>query len=297
MDAFRQPKYAYHMFSSQRSPQKEDRPYATGPMVYIAHEMTPFSPSYVTVYSNCDTVRLQYNKGGKVWTYIKPQCSRGIPSPIITFKDVYDFMVDKHFTRKLHRQNDVFLRAEGIQNGKVVATHEVYPARRPSKLLLWVDNQNQPIVADGSQVVTIVAAVADAQGNIKHLNNEFIRFDVRGEASLVGDASIEANPTPVRWGLAPALLRTTTRPGKVVVTASVLFKGSQKPVNAELILHTIASKHPMLMLEHECPNIKGSDTQGTVSGVSLEEQLKQQKRNTERLKEVERQQSEFGEKR
>ncbi len=77
MDVFRQPKYAYYMFKAQRSPEKQDRLFETGPMVYIAHEMTPFSPKDVTVYSNCDEVRLTYNKGGKTWTYTKPATKEG----------------------------------------------------------------------------------------------------------------------------------------------------------------------------------------------------------------------------
>lgn len=48
-DAFRQKKTAYYMFESQRSDQ---------PFVHIAHEMTQFSDADVTVFSNCDSVRL-----------------------------------------------------------------------------------------------------------------------------------------------------------------------------------------------------------------------------------------------
>ncbi|MGG6497289.1 UNVERIFIED_CONTAM: hypothetical protein NY603_30645, partial [Bacteroidetes bacterium 56_B9] len=57
MDVFRQPKYSYYMFKAQRSPEKQERLFETGPMVYIAHEMTPFSSKDVTVYSNCEEVR------------------------------------------------------------------------------------------------------------------------------------------------------------------------------------------------------------------------------------------------
>lgn len=57
-DAFRQPKYSYWMFRSQ-SPASLEHPTAeSGPMVYIAHEMGPFSDSDVVVFSNCDSVRL-----------------------------------------------------------------------------------------------------------------------------------------------------------------------------------------------------------------------------------------------
>ena len=40
-------------------------------MVFIANAMTPFSPKDVTVYSNCDEVRLTYCKNGKQFIYKK----------------------------------------------------------------------------------------------------------------------------------------------------------------------------------------------------------------------------------
>ncbi|WP_368339156.1 glycoside hydrolase family 2 protein, partial [Parabacteroides merdae] len=136
MDVFRQPKYSYYMFMAQRPAVKNDRNAGSGPMVYIAHEMTPFSGKDVTVYSNCDEVRLTFNKGGKTYTYKKDKNRPGMPSPVITFPDVYDFMVDKAFSRT-QKQDDVYLLAEGLIDGKVVATHKVVPARRPEKILLW----------------------------------------------------------------------------------------------------------------------------------------------------------------
>ena len=54
---------------AKRQEVKNDRNAGSGPMVYIAHEMTPFSGKDVTVYSNCDEVRLTFNKGGKTYTY------------------------------------------------------------------------------------------------------------------------------------------------------------------------------------------------------------------------------------
>lgn len=132
MDVFRQPKYSYYMFMAQRPAVKNDRNAGSGPMVYIAHEMTPFSGKDVTVYSNCDEVRLTFNKGGKTYTYKKDKNRPGMPSPVITFPDVYDFMVDKAFSRT-QKQDDVYLLAEGLIDGKVVATHKVVPARRPEK--------------------------------------------------------------------------------------------------------------------------------------------------------------------
>ena len=136
--------------------------------------------------------------------------------------------------------------AEGLIDGKVVATHEVHPARRPEKLLLWIDNEGVDLKADGSDFVTVVAAVADKNGNIKRLNNYYVKFHVEGEGRLLGDASILANPAPVKWGTAPVLIQSTLKPGKIKVTASVLFEGSQMPTSAVLELESVPSEHPLL---------------------------------------------------
>lgn len=109
MDVFRQPKYSYYMFMAQRPAVKNDRNAGSGPMVYIAHEMTPFSGKDVTVYSNCDEVRLTFNKGGKTYTYKKDKNRPGMPSPVITFPDVYDFMVDKAFSRTQNKMMSICL--------------------------------------------------------------------------------------------------------------------------------------------------------------------------------------------
>lgn len=239
------------MFKAQRSPEKQDRLFETGPMVYIAHEMTPFSPKDVTVYSNCDEVRLTYNKGGKTWTYTKPATKEGMPSPVITFKDIYDFMIDKNMSMRKKKQDEVFLLAEGIIDGKVVATHEVRPARRPEKVLLWVDNENTDLKADGSDFVTVVAAIADKNGNIKRLNNYYVKFHVEGEGRILGGANILANPAPVKWGTAPVLIQSTLKPGKIKITASVLFEGSQMPASAVLELES----KPRLILS-STPKVK-----------------------------------------
>lgn len=300
MDVFRQPKYSYYMFKAQRSPRKEERLFETGPVVYIAHEMTPFSGKDVTVYSNCDEVRLTFLKDGKTYTYNKPVVKEGMPSPVITFPDVYDFMVDKTMSRK-KKQDEVLLRAEGLIDGKVVATHEVHPARRPEKVLLWVDNENVNLKADGSDFVTVVAAIADKNGNIKRLNNYYVKFHVEGEGRILGDAGILANPAPVKWGTAPVLIQSTLKPGKIKVTASVLFEGSQMPVSAVLELESYPAAHPLVYSEKDAALIAGSSSlqsAGTSakSAVELEQERILKVQNAQRLKEVEQQQEDFGEK-
>ena len=301
MDVFRQPKFSYYMFMAQRPPVKSDGIAETGPMVFIANEMTPFSGKDVVVYSNCDEVRLTFNKDGKTATYKKDKNRKGMPSPVITFPGMYDFMVDKALSRD-RKQDDVYLLAEGLIDGKVVATHKVTPARRPEKLLLWVDNEGTNLEANGSDFVTVVAAVADKQGNIKRLNNYFIKFNVEGEGRLLGGSDVMANPAPVKWGTAPVLVQSTLKPGKIKVTASVLFEGSQMPLSAELEFDSQATAFPLIYNPSEAALIPASSVgsgQAATVKLSAEREVERLKKelNALKLKEVERQQTEFGENR
>lgn len=298
MDVFRQPKYSYYMFMAQRDPVKTELIAETGPMIYIAHEMTPFSPRDVTVYSNCDEVRLTVFKGGKQYTYQKAKRGKGMPSPVIVFPDVYDFMQDKALSRA-NKQADVYMLAEGIMDGKVVVSDKRMPARRPSKIILWLDNDGVDLVADGSDFVTVVAAIADPNGNIKRLNNDEIRFTVQGEGSIVGEESGYVNPRRVEWGTAPVLIRSSLRPGKITVHAEVVLKGSQKPVAGEISFESVAPLLPMIYSGKEVENAKVAGTNMKLQQEEncLELQRKigqlQQELNALKLKEVGQQQQEF----
>ena len=301
-DVFRQPKYSYYMFMAQRPPLKqENRLYETGPMVYIAHEMTPFSPKDVTVYSNCDEVRLTFLAGGKTWTYHKPKNDGGMPSPIIVFKDVYNFMDDKEMSRK-KKQAEVYLLAEGLMNGEVVATHKVYPARRPSKVMLWLDNEGNDLEANGSDFTTVVAAITDKEGNIKRLNNYYIKFHIEGEGRILGGAGELANPAPVKWGTAPILVQSTLNAGKIRITASVLFEGEQMPISGVLEFESKPTTQKMIYKECEAkllPTASESSFSAATakSDADLAREREASAKNAERLKEVEKQQTDFGEKR
>lgn len=304
MDAFRQPKYSYYMFQAQRTPIKGDLDAGTGPMVYIANTMTPFSPKDVTVYSNCEEVRLTDGGNGKTYEYHKEKREKGMPSPVITFKDVFDVMEDKELARK-NKHADSYLLAEGIINGEVVATHKVYPSRRASRLLLWTDNEKMSLEANGSDCVTIIAAVADAKGNIKRLNNYNIRFEIEGEGELIGGADIMANPRPIQWGTAPMLVKSTTTPGKIKIRASVLFDGKQMPASEVLEIETCPATIPMIYDQTESTKAseqrqmhqQAAGSSKTDSNCADEIKKLQLELNRYKLKEVEKQQTEFGEQR
>lgn len=295
MDAFRQPKLSYYMFCAQRPVEKNNRLIAeNGPMVFIANAMTPFSPKDVTVYSNCDEVRLTYCKNGKQFIYKKEKTDEGMPSPIITFKDVWDVMYDKQLARK-NKHEESYLLAEGIVDGEVVATHKVMPARRPSKIILWADNEGTETIADGSDLITVIAAIADENGNIKRLNNYHIKFEIEGPGELVASKETFTNPREVQWGTAPILVRAKAQTGNIKIKASVVPYGTHTPMSAELIIPTTKAIHPLIADEDELNlQLKTHRNQQNLSsydhGQSSDEARKQSQM---RLKEVEKQQSDF----
>lgn len=297
MDAFRQPKFSYYMFCSQRPAEENKELIAdSGPMVYIANEMTPFSPKDVTVYSNCEEVRLTFCKNGKQHIYHKPIDKAGMPSPVITFSDVFDFMYDKQLSRG-RKQADSYLLAEGLIAGKVVATHKVMPARRPSKILLWADDEKVSMKANGSDIMTVIAAIADDNGNIKRLNNYEITFEIEGPGQLIADSKTFTNPAPVRWGTAPVLVRSSTVPGEIKVRASVVWQGKHTPVSAELIIPTYQAEHILLADKKELERLNSVSGQKAMStdfkGQNGNNLKRQQKVSRSKLKEVEKQQSDF----
>lgn len=297
MDAFRQPKLSYYMFCSQRPAETNNKLIAeNGPMVFVANPMTPFSPKDVTVYSNCDEVRLTYCKDGKQLVYKKEKTNEGMPSPVITFKDVWDVMYDKQLARA-RKHADSYLLAEGLVDGKVVATHKVMPARRPSQIKLWADNEGMQTTGDGSDLITVVAAITDDNGNIKRLNNYHIKFEIEGPGELVASEETFTNPRAVQWGTAPILVRAKAQEGSIKIKASVVPSGIHTPVSAELVIPTTKAAHPFIADKNELNLLLNSSGQGesqsSVNQADEEMRKQQQEQSRMKLKEVEQQQSDF----
>lgn len=297
MDAFRQPKTSYYMFMAQRSPEKSDLIADNGPMIYIAHENTPFSPTDVTVYSNCEEIRLTVFKGGKEYVYKKDPNHKGMPSPIITFKDVYHFMEWKAMARA-GKQDDAYLLAEGLIGGEVVVSHKRYPSGQADHLVVRLDNENVSLKADGSDIVTVIAEVVDKRGTVKRLNNSHVRFDIQGEGRLLGDASVGTNPAPVIWGSAPVLVQSTTKPGKVRIIASMQNSGQSRPLEGILEFETVANDQKEIFLQEEL--LGGGESRSNMKKVVSKSDLERENErlrkelNQLKVKEVEKQQTQFG---
>jgi beta-galactosidase len=292
-DAFRQPKYAYEMFRSQ-SPAHLNHPIAeSGPMIYIAHEMSPFSDADVVVFSNCDSVRLSVYDGTKSWVLPVVHVKGHMPNAPVVFKNVWNFWEAREFSYKQKNWQKVNMVAEGIIDGKVVCTTKRMPSRRSTKLRLKLDTEGKQLVADGSDFIVVVAEVTDDSGNVRRLAKENIVFSIEGEGEIIGDASIHANPRPVEFGTAPLLVRSTCKAGKVKVTARVQFEGTHAPASAEIEFESIPCQLPFCHIEQQqdtvLKRVVSDREQDLVNSRRFSEEEKKQM-----LDEVEKQQTEFG---
>ncbi len=291
-DAFRQKKYAYYMFRSQMPASFKSDVVESGPMVYIMHEMTPSSEPDVTVYSNCDSVRLSIYDGAKTWTLPVEHQVGHMPNKPVVFKDVWHFMDARDYSYRKKAWQKVNMVAEGIINGKVVCTDKRMPSRRSTKLRLYADTMGQPLVADGSDFVVVVAEVTDDSGNVRRLAKEDVAFSVEGEGEIIGDATNSANPRAVEWGSAPVLIRSTCKAGPIKIRAHVLYPGVHAPAATELTINSVPSSDHLCYDEHE------QTIAGKTLGESKDEQPQQSKMSEQEkqklLREVEQQQADFG---
>lgn len=288
-DAFRQPKYAYHMFRSQTAHDLDHPVAESGPMVYIMHEMSQFSDPDVVVFSNCDSVRLSIYDGARSWTLPVRHEAGHMPSAPVVFKNLWDFWEARDYSYTNKNWQAVNMVAEGIVDGKVVATQRKMPSRRSTKLRLYTDWNGKPLVADGSDFIVVVAEVTDDNGNVRRLAKENILFTVEGEGEIIGDASIHANPRPVEWGSAPVLIRSTRTPGKIRISARVEFPGTHAPTPAEIEIESVPA--PFKAVYRDEKKIGSASEAGRVNtaGSSLSEDEKRRI-----LEEVDLQQQEFG---
>lgn len=288
-DAFRQPKYAYHMFRSQTAHDLDHPVAESGPMVYIMHEMSQFSDPDVVVFSNCDSVRLSIYDGARSWTLPVRHEAGHMPSAPVVFKNVWDFWEARDYSYTNKNWQAVNMVAEGIVDGKVVATQRKMPSRRSTKLRLYTDWNGKPLVADGSDFIVVVAEVTDDNGNVRRMAKENIVFTVEGEGEIIGDASIHANPRPVEWGSAPVLIRSTRTPGKIRISARVEFPGTHAPTPAEIEIESVPA--PFKAVYRDEKKIGSASGAGRVNtaGSSLSEDEKRRI-----LEEVDLQQQEFG---
>ena len=281
-DAFRQKKYAFEMFRSQIS-----QPY----MVFIANEMTQYSESDVTIFSNCDSVRLTAFDGEKVATLPVKHETGGTPNVPVVFKGFWDFWQARSLSYTQRNWEKVSLLAEGIVNGKVVCSEKKMPSRRSTHIRLYADEMGKNLISDGSDFIVVVAEITDDNGNVRRNAREHISFTVEGEGSIIDDGNIMANPRIVEWGSAPILVRSTHKSGTIRIIARPTFEGAYAPAADTLEIQSIPYDMKSCYKDVSSPlptkPISSSTPQKSNSPASASS-LK------ETLEEVQRQQQDFG---
>lgn len=287
-DAFRQPKYAYYFFKSQTDPRVEIPSVDGGPMIFILNEMTPFSDADVVVFTNCDSVRLTLNEGQKIITKAVVKEPNKMSAPPLVFENIFDFWEMREVTYGQKKPDMVSIRAEGYLDGKIVCTEIRKPSRRSTKIRLSIDRHGRDLVADGSDIMVVVAEITDDNGNVRRMAKENILFTVEGEGVVVGDETIGANPRAVEFGSAPVLIRSTLKPGKIKVKARVLHEGTHAPTPAEIEFNSVASDFTFNYTETSATNALRIQHQKQQSSQLTEEEKRRL------LQEVEVQQTEFG---
>lgn len=281
-DAFRQKKYAFEMFRSQQRDAE--------PMIFIANEMTQFSENDVTVFSNCDSVRLTMFDGDKVATLPVVHNDNDKPCSPVVFKDFWNFWKAREYSYKQRNWQRVSLLAEGIKDGKVVVTEKKMPSRRSTKIRLYADKMGKELIADGSDFIVVVAEITDDNGNVKRLAKDNIYFTVEGEGSIIGDGEqILANPRIVEWGSAPVLIQATDKPGKITITARSYYEGTYAPTAATLTIESVAPYLPSCFTDKPSTTISSTIRSGNSNQSVMTEEERQRT-----LEEVNKQQADFG---
>jgi hypothetical protein len=222
MDIMRIPKFAYYFYQSQSAGDNYDG--SKHPMAFIANHNTLTSPLDRRVYSNCDSVRLYqngtliatqrpdsvflvtdsilcYDAGWAMFCYPLPiQEANILAHPAFTFKNI-PFQAGE-------------LKAEGLINGQVVATHTVRTPDSAKSIVLQAD---PPVIeANGSDFSRIVAYVVDSNGTQVLITGTAITFSIAsGGGKLLGD-----NPAPTEAGATIVLAQSSLTAGAMSITAS-----------------------------------------------------------------------------
>ncbi len=162
----------------------------------------------LTIYSNAAELELILN--GESLGRFRP--SRALK---------YDGLDHAPYEIEIDNYADGELEVIGYREGEAVAQTSVFTPSEPTHLNLVVDKYDMDFVADGNDILVVHAEILDKNGmRLRDFEGD-IRFDVAGEATIVGDgADIGANPVMVQRGVGSALIRSTYSAGNVKITAS-----------------------------------------------------------------------------
>ena len=228
MDANRIPKLLYNIYRVAWTP------YQVKPSIVIAHHWNRSGTVRVNVFSNCPKVRLllnQTNLGEKV---PNPPEGTGLAQDQTSTQLPFQCWWDVPWVAGT-------LRAEGLDSsGNIVCSDEKVTAGAPDHIELTVeprlvkpDGAQFRIVANGTDVATILAKVVDAKGVWCPTASNLITFSVSGSCEYRGGADqfvTEGQPVgyhapldrelAAEGGMCKIALRSTFASGTVMIVAT-----------------------------------------------------------------------------
>lgn len=233
----RQKKYSWHAFKAALT----EKPY-----VFLAHELSPYSPREFTIFSNCAYTATWLGKpftpGETAFKYFELQ------------RLTYDWGHPDEVKKAIFTVT--------LPDG---TTEVRRPAKRFTQIALAADTEGLAPVADGSDLVTVTATLADTAGTAKRYAQENVLFTVEGPAELVGE-----NPQQTRWGEAVILVRPLSGKGPVTVRAETVRKGDHVRQKGELVLKPVPPTVPAVpgILSANLPSSAGPAPARTRGGAS-----------------------------
>ncbi|WP_288206214.1 glycoside hydrolase family 2 TIM barrel-domain containing protein [uncultured Parabacteroides sp.] len=231
VDINRYPKFSYFMLQSMRDKSVSQPGLYDGPMVFIAsyNASADFTSSTtdITVFSNCDEVKL-YRNDQLIGKQIREE-----RTPL--YRPVVEKGGSPVFIFNTGEYEAGTLKAEALVDGKVVATHHVTTPEQPDHLVVDIKTNGIIPVADGSDMIPVYFKVCDKNGSVVYNSQQEICIKVSGEGVLIGDtiSRIGINPQKVEGGIGFAFIRTTKKAGKIIVevTADGLLAGRAEVVS------------------------------------------------------------------
>ncbi|QUI20951.1 hypothetical protein HZI73_00960 [Vallitalea pronyensis] len=225
LDLQRIPKYSFYFFKSQRNPHELLDGIDSGPMIYIANYWTDVSPDDITVYSNCEKVRLYHND-----TFIEEREPDNVPinHPPFTFPNNF------YYGRKRSE-----IKVEGLIQDKIVAVDHRFTPGVPRTLHLEADTMGLNLRADGSDLLFIRCDVHDDRQSITPLTLDAheITFSVEGPATIVGDTIKRPE-----LGQTGVLIQSTTEPGIIHIKAELLHPQKYSDIAVKPCILTLESQ-------------------------------------------------------
>nr|WP_199080464.1 glycoside hydrolase family 2 TIM barrel-domain containing protein [Pedobacter sp. ASV19] len=253
VDIDRYEKFGYYQLQAMQ----DARNPVYGPMVFIAgYNSRPDLDSTITVFSNCDRVKLYRNN------QLMGEMSRESNAHTAAFLAAKGG--SPYYTFKIGKYRSGDLKAEGIIDNKVVTTHVVSTPGKADHLEIEVADRGIKAVADGSDMIPVYIKVCDKKGtvitNTKAQQSFKVDLHVAGKGILIGASvpRIEAAVQFTEGGIGYGLIQTSERAGDIQVTAN---SSGLKP--ATIVIKTIPYNgkflpdgvHPKWKIEKEMQHL------------------------------------------